>query len=152
MFEMRQSDFLLLIEDLGIPCPLDLSDCAGLLERCGESASLAHLRPLPEFTGLDLEASGVAELPLSWAIHYLRKHNSDALFLDAGFSECFVGIWFRGARLPVAVYDRGAIIGALIEQSGGALDHGSAVCQFEENVGGLYAGDGTPAFLVRYRV
>ena len=152
MKNLSRSEFLILIEGLGLPVPVDLDDVGGLLEQSGRDSAIAYMEPLP--TPLEsgwLDMSIVAVLPFPWGLEYLRKNNESAMFLDHPFEAAFVGVWWQGTTPPVAVYDRLTVIKLIAEmQNPECPDYGLAVCQFEAEIGSVYHGEGTPAFLTRY--
>lgn len=69
------------------------------------------------------------------------------LLLADGFEEAFVGVMVRFGMQPLALYDRVKCIEILLKRDG--MDEEGAEEFFEFNVIGAWAGEGTPAFLIR---
>lgn len=77
-----------------------------------------------------------------------EQYDTGLLFLDPSgvFDPCVVGVAYRCGMEPVVVYDREAVIGALMQDG---LDRESAEEFFEFNTAGAYVGPRTPMFLER---
>lgn len=63
-----------------------------------------------------------------------------------GFDEAFVGIGYRCANQPCAVYDRDKCIEVL---EGQGMTHDEAEEFFDFNTAGAYVGEQTPIFVTR---
>ena len=66
-----------------------------------------------------------------------------AILLDS-LGDARIGICSRFGREPLALYDYDKIITIFMERDG--MDYEGALEFFGLNVGGLWAGDGTPVF------
>ena len=71
----------------------------------------------------------------------------EALIMD-GFDDCVVGILERfGIDQPIVVYDREKVIAKLIDRDG--MTHEEALDFYYFNQLGAWAGEKTPAFLIK---
>ena len=71
----------------------------------------------------------------------------DALLMD-GFDDCILGILERfGIDQPIVVYDREKVIAKLMDRDG--MTHEEALDFYYFNQLGAWAGEKTPAFLIK---
>lgn len=73
--------------------------------------------------------------------------NPEAMLLD-GYDDCIVGWVERFGMTPVALYDKSKIIDRLMKDG---CTNEEAVEHFDFNILGAWVGDGTPAFMTRFK-
>lgn len=79
---------------------------------------------------------------MSWIDDLADAHDHEILRLD-GFDDCCVGLVARAGMDPVLLYDRAAMVERLVEAGASPEAAEAHVTEI-----GVWAGDGTPAFLV----
>ena len=68
----------------------------------------------------------------------------DLVYAD-GFDDCIIGVCTGYGREPCLAYDRGKVLGKLVDRDGMDLDE--AVEFFDYNIEGGYIGSRTPVFI-----
>jgi hypothetical protein len=76
----------------------------------------------------------------------LADYDGEVLLAD-GFDDAFLGLGDRCGQPTVAVYDREACLGVLMQRDG--MSHEDAEEFFDFNVAGAWVGEGTPIYLTR---
>lgn len=73
---------------------------------------------------------------------------AEGVILFDGYEDALIGFCLRFGREPVAIYDMDQCIESLMDEG---VDFEQASEHFYTNTLGTWAGDGTPAFLKRFR-
>lgn len=111
------------------PLPEEIST----LEAC-KSAFDAGVRSGPEVKAEEKRAQ-------------LQEAVEECVLFD-GYEDALVGICHRFGRDPIAIYDLDICLETLMDEG---TDYEMASDHFWTNTMGTWAGDGTPAFLKRFR-
>lgn len=89
----------------------------------------------------------VERRPIEEKKEQLQEMTEECILFD-GYEDALVGVCHRFGRDPVAIYDMDQCLETLMDEG---TDYETASDHFWTNTMGTWAGDGTPAFLKRFR-